>query len=795
MSSRGSVRPSDKNDKARSSDARKFLAILLRERKLILGILGVAFVGSIVFTIFAPRVYQSSTTVRINTSFTDTPTPLFLDQVRSSGPAINPLQSELEVLRSRSLADTVAGILIDQSRADSTRQVPILFVQINRGAGARDTIAPRDLIIKRLMASIVFEPLRESDLIRITGKSESPAEAALLANTYSSAYYERTINSSRSKSRSTRMFLEMQLKDKQRELTEAEDTLRTYMQAKGVVSLDEESKRVVNQLSDLEASRNASDIAIQTLEQTDRTYTTQMADQEKKVAESIGESGDPYIRQVQEQLATLEVERDVARSQTQSGAAKGLYVEKLKEVDARIAALRASLRSRTDKFIQGVLPAGDKPDQGEPASYLRQIKQKRLEAELDIQSQTAKRAALDKAVRDYTKQFQRIPAKNIEYARLERNRRSIEKLYLLIQEKYNQAGLLEQSEFGFAEIIDLAVVPADASSPRVFLNLALGVVLGRCLGVGVAVGRERLAPRVQPPDDLKKSGYSVLATIMRHDAGQKKPRWWNSRLKSGPGSPHTPWNNLVTVAYPFASAAESFRYMRTNLQNLRRERPVKTILFTSSNPGEGKTTSIANLAVVLAQMDKTVILLDADLRKPTIHLVFDAKLEPGLSNALANNLKPESVIQRTKIDRLSVISCGDIPGNPGELLSSDAMKKMLDRLTQSYDYVLIDSPPVFAAADPIVLARMSDLVVVVVAAGDTRTNELESTVEALGEVNDGKPGVVVNKFDLQYAYGMTYGRHAYGHYRYEYSKKSEISDRGQGTGQEGPAPGGVVESK
>jgi capsular exopolysaccharide synthesis family protein len=235
--------------------------------------------------------------------------------------------------------------------------------------------------------------------------------------------------------------------------------------------------------------------------------------------------------------------------------------------------------------------------------------------------------------------------------------------------------------------------------------------------------------------------------------------------------------------------------MRTNLQNLRRERPVKTILFTSSNPGEGKTTSIANLAVVLAQMDKTVILLDADLRKPTIHLVFDVKLEPGLSNALANNLKPESVIQRTKIDRLSVISCGDIPGNPGELLSSDAMKKMLDRLTQSYDYVLIDSPPVFAAADPIVLARMSDLVVVVVAAGDTRTNELESTVEALGEVNDGKPGVVVNKFDLQYAYGMTYGRHAYGHYRYEYSKKSENSDRGQGTGQEGPAPGGVVESK
>ena len=795
MVSKGRVRLSDRSGGGGISDTRRLLAVLLRERKLVLGILGAVITISIVYTILAAKVYQSSSTVRINTSFTDTPTPLFLDQIRNSGPIINPLQSELEVLRSRSLASTVAGILMDQRYIDAEHHVPIFLVQADQREETPDTVAPKDLVIIRLMKSVSFDPVRESDLIRITAKSGDPREAALVANTYASAYYDRAINSSRSKSRSTRLFLEAQLKEKQRALAAAEDTLRSYMQTKGVVSLDDESRRVVAQLSDLEASRNAADIGILTLEQTTRSYKSQMADQEKKVAESIGESGDPYIHQMQEQLAKLEVERDLALSQSRNSNSKEFYSEKIKEVDAQIAALRSKLRSRTDEYIRGILPAGDRPDQGEPASYLRQIKQKRLEAEIEIQSLRTRRNALDNAVRDYTRQFERIPAKNIEYARLERERRSIERLYLLIEDKHNEASLVEQSEFGFVEIVDPAVVPVEASSPRIILNLAIGVVLGLCLGVGVAIGREQFDPRVQTPDDLRKSGYTVLATIMNRNIDHRGYRRRDGRRKTGADHPPASWDDLVSVAFPFASGAESFRHMRTNLQGIRREHPARIILFTSPNPGEGKTTSIANLAVVLTQIDKSVVLLDADLRKPALHRVFDVKREPGLSNVLNENLKPESVVQRTNVNGLSIITCGAVPANPGELLSSDAMGKMIDRLAQAYDYVLIDSAPVLATADPLVLARMTDLVVIVVAAGDTRINELDLTVEALGEVCEGKPGIVVNKFDLQHAYGMTYGRHAYGHYQYEYAAKSGDHDSGQRTGRSGGSPGGANESK
>ncbi len=730
-------------------NAGEYFGILVRGKWIILAALVLMVSLSLLYLKFSDPVFRATSRILINKRFVQS--SLFLEVLRSWDAEKNLAQNELEILRSQSLAAQVAMRLIEAKKRDSTVPGVLPILQPQDGQDSARSLASIDQVAPRLTAAVDFDVVPETDVITISARSKDAREAALIANAYAQVYYDRNIQASRAKSRSFREFLGAQLKDKRRALSETEDSLENYMQRRGIVMLDAESKTLIEQLAHLEAQRDETNITIESLTKTLASYQEQIPDQEKIVARSIGEANDPYIRLLQEQLAKLEVQRDVTVAQNPSFVGKEIYSDKLKEIDDQINTLRGKLQKRTDEFLRSLLPGGQEvTSDKDPAGYLKLIKQKLVETSIDLQALQAKKDALTATIQQYERAFSQIPEKSIQFARLERSRLSSEKLFLMVQEKYNEATISEQSEFGYLDIIDPASVPDRPASPNVPRIFLVGIIGGIGFGLIAVFVRERLDVRVQTPEELKLEGYAVLGTIMR--------------MRNGPN--HKGRGSLWTLAAPYCSEAESFRHIRTHLQYARRDLPLTTILVTSSKPGEGKTTTVSNLAVTFAQASHRVLLIDADLRKPALHARFNLPMAPGLADYLGGRETLEDVIRGTGIENLDMVCCGTGSDAPDELLGSERMRQFFDQVRRQHDLILLDSSPVLVGTGPSVLSTMVDEVIVVASAGDTRLNELQQTLEILMELCSRKPDVVLNNFNIRRAYGIPYGRSGIGYYHY-----------------------------
>lgn len=206
--------------------------------------------------------------------------------------------------------------------------------------------------------------------------------------------------------------------------------------------------------------------------------------------------------------------------------------------------------------------------------------------------------------------------------------------------------------------------------------------------------------------------------------------------------------SLITELNPKSPISEAYRALRTNIQFSSIDEPVKVILVTSAQPEEGKSTTISNLAVTYAQEGKRVLIVDADLRKPTIHRYMSASNRLGLSNLLAGQFKVEDVAMDTRIPNLSLISSGTIPPNPSELLSSKRMHTLLAQLKEEYDMVLIDSPPILAVTDSQILSSICDGVVMVINHGKVKREAARRAVSLLAYAKAKILGVVLNNKDM-----------------------------------------------
>ncbi len=742
----------------------EYLAIMLRGKWIILSTFVVVLVATILFTKLSDPVYQSTCKVLLNTS--ELKGSLFAEAARSDG-LKNTVQNELAILNSRSLADSVAERLRKQRYIMPGKEDLIPMVVPLKDMADSSGLAPQDLVSGRVSGAIDFDPIRDSDIIAITARSKSPREAQLLANTFAIAYRDRNIYASRAKSRSFREFLESQARDKRRALEETESSLQGYMENQGIVSLDDESKRMIEQLASLEAQRDATDIALKEMQNALSNYQQQLPQQETNVARVVGEASDTYIRQMQDQLAKLEVSRDMTVVQNPTAAGREILDSRVKEIDAQIAALRLKLQRRTDDYLRTLTPEGGA---GDAAGYLKTVKQKIVETGINVQSLQAKKNALNEAIQEYERKFDKIPAKSVQLARLQRARLSNEKLYLMVEEKYNEANITEQSNTGYIEIIEPAPMPSSPSSPKTLINVMIGMFLGLSLGVVFAFVKEYFDVRVQTPEDLKRRGFTPLTPIMNMDPEiEKLGRGDGLTAKDKAVDAH-----LITLSFPFSSIAESYRQMRTNLQFARVGQPIRTLMITSPAPGEGKSTTACNLAIAFAQTGKSVLLVDADLRRPTLDAKFGLKKEPGLSEYLSGKLPLKTVVQQTRVENLSVLCSGEIPPNPAEALGSDSMRKLIAEVLEKFEVVLFDSSPILAVTDPAVLSTMVDGTLVVVSSGRTRAQDLEQASELLEGVGGKVIGVVMNNFDPHHAYGLSRrtsrGRYSYGQTYYSRSK-------------------------
>jgi capsular exopolysaccharide synthesis family protein len=226
--------------------------------------------------------------------------------------------------------------------------------------------------------------------------------------------------------------------------------------------------------------------------------------------------------------------------------------------------------------------------------------------------------------------------------------------------------------------------------------------------------------------------------------------------------------HLVTYFNPLSPLSEAFRRLRTNILYAQLDTPLKSVLVTSPNPAEGKSTTIANLAVTFAQAEKRVLLVDADMRRPTLHDTFHLPKNPGITDLLVGTALFDETVHRNVIENLDVLCCGTTPPNPAEQLGSRRMQEFIHLMSERYDLILFDSPPLLAVTDAAVLSTAVQGAVIVVAAGETRAAAIHRATEFLSSVGGKVLGCVLNKFDVRKAYGGYYASDNYSYYGYGY---------------------------
>jgi len=292
----------------------------------------------------------------------------------------------------------------------------------------------------------------------------------------------------------------------------------------------------------------------------------------------------------------------------------------------------------------------------------------------------------------------------------------------------------------YISVFESAVASKNPISPRVGQTLMLAAAIGLALALGGAFLIEFLDDTIKTPDDVTRAVHlPTVGAIVRMNG------------KTGD-------TRLVPLHQPLSPVTEAYRALRTNIQISSVDKPIRTLVVTSANPLEGKSTTVANMSVVMAQADKSVILVDADLRRSSIHKIFQMANREGLTNVLLEDEpSPDRWLQGTGVENLRVLTSGPLPPNPSEMLGSQKMVQLIERLKKAADIVIFDAPPVLSVTDAVVLALQADGVLLVIEAGRTRRTAARNAVDQLGRVGAKVLGVVLNGVSPRQTMGYYYG--------------------------------------
>lgn len=694
---------------------------------------------TLIYVFNAKDIYKSYSTIKINrpqgSVLSSSLIPEFQDFITDRY-----ISNEIEVLKSYKIREKVAENMIDTFKINQDKDK--FYYLFNHSDEENNSFVSVPALTDILSSIVKIDQKRGLDVVDIVVESPSRYEAMLVANLYATVYQSFSLELSREELTTLTRYLNEEKDNKFKDLAKAELDLEDYQKNGGLILLDAQVKNLVENISQLEAQKNAANIELSSKEKEYNSLSSEIARIDPTLVDFMnGKIDESYISEVQSKIAELESKRDIEASIPQD---EKLRQKTLDEYNRKIEPLRKTFEEKI-QVLKTSLYSNTPEDR-------RIVGQKLLEANVGVQSYRTKVNTLSKLLSKYEDQFSKLPSQSIEYAKLERNRKATEKLYLILEEKYQEAKINERIKLGTILVIAPSVLASKPSKPNRPLIVFLGVMLGLATSLGFAFARNYFDHTVKSPDEIENKGISVLSWIPAID-----------ELKGGGQS------EFIVANKPKSPASEAFKALRTRLQYAKlEETPIKTILLTSSVPSEGKTTISLNVAGSLAQMDKKVLLLDCDLRKPRIHNVFETDRYPGLSDYLFSNASLEEITRKTKLDNLSVITSGTIPPNPSELLASKQMKEFLEKMKGIYDFIVIDSPPYISVTDAEILFRITDGTILVLRAGKTPADAFFRTCEKLMKLDSHNfLGVVFNNFSYKSAYGYYYN------YYYYYSKPEE----------------------
>ncbi|MFN3694342.1 MAG: GumC family protein, partial [Ignavibacterium sp.] len=700
---------------------------------------------SVLYALKSPDIYISQAGVKITKSGGNILQSPFTPEFSDFG-SDRFIANEIEILKSYNLREKVAESLLDTFHLLGKPDRYSLLIEDEGGlVNESRKITSKENLIRKLEKAVSIEQKRGLDIITISVESQSPEEAAFVANTYANVYKDYNLEINRDQLTYVRKFLDDQRKEKREQLNEAEEILRNYQEKGGIIALDAQANNLIAQVSDFEAQRNSVKIELLASNDVLEKLKDELQRQDPKLVDYLeSAASESYIKALQEQIAELQLNRDMALTNKYSQDFS--LKEKLNEYDKKIKDLRNKLDEKIKVLKAGIFASS--PEE------VKNLSQKIIEEEVRNGSLKIRLKGLDEIVNRYEERFNKLPKTSLELARFQRNRESLEKLYTLVEERYQEALINEQSQPGNVLIIDDARIPKFPSKPNRILIILIGTLSGGGLAFAYVFTKNYFDNKVKSPEDLRRKNINVLAWIPEIEGLSM-----NGNVK----------NEFIVTISPDSIPAESFRALRTRVQFATPDRDsLKTILITSPAPQEGKSTIALNLAGSFAIANKKTLLVDADLRRPRLHKIFDKDKTPGLVDLLVGQIDLNKVIHKTKVDHLYFLPSGTIPPNPSEMLDSKAMENFISHIRNEYDYVIIDSPPVVAVTDSEILARKVDGVILVCSAEITELALIERGIELLRSDSSNFIGAVLNNFSGKAGYSSYYK------YYYYYSNRTKV---------------------
>ena len=568
--------------------------------------------------------------------------------------------------------------------------------------------------IKRLKVN----PIRNSRLVDVSYEAKDPVLATKIVNTLVGAYIEQNMETKLKAVQNAVKWLHNRIDGERKKVGKAEQALLRYKQKHSIVTdFSSDTERVTAQ--------KLAELNEKVVEAESRRVEA-----ETRYKQAMELRGTPDMLDSISEVLNNELIRDIKSMEVKLYNRMSELSKKYGQKHPQMIALESELKTLQKRKAQEVK---------------RVVNSLRNEYRVAEASEKSLKAALGRQKRESLD----LNKKAIDYSVLQREAQSARHMYELLVKRFKEASVTEDMRTGNIREVDRAEVPQKPVKPRKKLNILLAVIVGLVTGTGLAFFFEYLDNTIKVPEDVKqylKIPYlgpvpAIAAVMDGNRDGAKNPE-------------------MVTFHSPKSTASEAYRGIRTGILFSSAETEPRVILVSSAGPKEGKTITTVNLAITMAQSGNRVVLLDCDMRRPKIHKLFDLSRERGMSNILVGGCTINEAVAHSQIPNLDVIPSGPIPPNPSEMLGSNRMTDLLDKLKGHYKRIIIDSPPITAVTDAVVLAKLLDGVVLVIRVGETPREVIQNGLGQLQSVNANILGAVLNSVDM--------GRDSYHYYQYYY---------------------------
>lgn len=704
-----------------SSSLREIWAAAFRSRYWIAGIFAICIVLAVVAALLTTRLYQASASVEVRQEAEKVlGTEADREGAASKADADRFLQTQLDIIRSRGVAETVAerqglfrgdGFLTSMGVNEEGAAVPL---------GMTPSDAHRERVLDTLLRAMRARYTGTTRIASISFTSPDPRLSARIANAFAEAYIRSNLSRKAGSSVYALDFLRGQLGEAQARLARSEQEVVAYARRTRIVDAGNAAGSTAS-----DATRPQSLVTAQ-LVQLNQAYSTAVSDrieaqQKWNQVERLPALSTPdvlannAVQQLIEKRAELQGQyRQQLTTRQEDYPTVAAAVAQVRELDRQIGALAGSIRS-------GI----------RSAAQIAQARERQLASEID----TLKSSTLSEQ------------NQGIELSILRREADTNRQQYEALLRRYNSLNAESGVQTNNLSIVDQAYVPDRPSWPKLPLNVALALILGMLLSAAFVFLREQLFNSIRTPDQVRQAtGLPILGVVP---------------------SSATPSEDL---ADPKSFQSDAYSSVRTSLSLLSRNGLPRSIMFTSTQQGEGKSTACQALALSLARLGKRVLIIDVDLRRPNVHRLFGLPNKQGFTNLVSGQITLAQAIRTTDIANIDLIVAGDIPPNPTELMDSPQVRTMLAELQATYDVVLVDSAPVLGLADAIILSSEVEATVYVVESGRNTPRTVQTSLSRLAQGGGSIAGVVLVKFDpgrSGYGYGTEYG------YSYDYASRND----------------------